>query len=99
MWVIRWQLKLAVDQIHETVGPVDVLVNAAGFGHFENAFDTDMRLVERMFRVNVLGVMYLTKLLGRDMAIRGQGQIINVASMAGKMATQNQPFIQQQNLQ
>ena len=80
-------IEAAVDQIHETVGSVDVLVNAAGFGHFENAFDTDMRLVERMFRVNVLGVMYLTKLLGRDMAIRGQGQIINVASMAGKMAT------------
>lgn len=80
-------IEAAVDQIHETVGPVDVLVNAAGFGHFENAFDTDMRLVERMFRVNVLGVMYLTKLLGRDMAISGQGQIINVASMAGKMAT------------
>ncbi|WP_171025046.1 SDR family NAD(P)-dependent oxidoreductase [Lacticaseibacillus zeae] len=80
-------IEAVVERIHATVGSVDVLVNAAGFGHFENAFDTDMHLVERMFRVNVLGTMYLTKLLGRDMAVRGQGHIINVSSMAGKTAT------------
>ncbi len=80
-------IEATVDQIHETVGPVDILVNAAGFGHFETAFDTDMQVVARMFRVNVLGMMYLTKLLGRDMVTRQQGQIINIASMAGKMAT------------
>ncbi|MFD1486278.1 SDR family NAD(P)-dependent oxidoreductase [Lacticaseibacillus baoqingensis] len=65
----------------------DVLVNAAGFGYFANALDTPMAVAEKMLRVNVLGVMYLTQLLGRPMVQAGRGQIINIASMAGKMAT------------
>lgn len=76
-----------VERIAHDVGPVDVLVNAAGFGHFQDALDTDMALVERMFRTNVLGTMYMTQLIGRQMAAAHRGHIINLASMAGKMAT------------
>ncbi|MCI1987274.1 MAG: SDR family oxidoreductase [Lactobacillus sp.] len=74
-------------QLLQAVGTPDILVNAAGFGHFEDALATPMRLVERMVRVNVLGMMYLTQLIGRRMVQAGHGHIINIASMAGKMAT------------
>ncbi|MFD1433141.1 SDR family NAD(P)-dependent oxidoreductase [Lacticaseibacillus yichunensis] len=74
-------------RIARDVGPVDVLVNAAGFGHFENALETKMSTVEQMMRVNVLGTMYMTRLIGRGMVERGHGHIINIASMAGKIAT------------
>ncbi len=40
-----------------------------------------------MFEVNVLGMMVLTQKFAIDMAERRQGHIINMASMAGKMAT------------
>ncbi|WP_390404555.1 SDR family NAD(P)-dependent oxidoreductase [Lacticaseibacillus jixiensis] len=69
------------------VPQVDVLVNAAGFGHFEAALETSPKVIEAMFRTNVLGTMYMTRLFGRAMIAQGRGHIINIASMAGKMAT------------
>ncbi|KRL58433.1 SDR family NAD(P)-dependent oxidoreductase [Latilactobacillus fuchuensis] len=81
-------IEQVVGQIENDIGRVDVLVNAAGFGHFETALETPMATVEQMFRVNVLGLMYLTRALGSLMVDQGVGQIINIASMAGKMATQ-----------
>ncbi|MFD1442141.1 SDR family NAD(P)-dependent oxidoreductase [Lacticaseibacillus hegangensis] len=80
-------IEAVVARISRDVGPVDVLVNAAGFGNFENVVDTPMALVEKMFRTNVLGLMYMTQLIGRQMIDARRGHIINIASMAGKMAT------------
>ncbi len=45
-------------------GHVDVLVNAAGFGQFLPALATDAAVTSRMFRVNVLGLIYMTRLAG-----------------------------------
>ena len=42
---------------------------------------------EKMFRVNVLGTIYLSKFTALQMAARKRGAIINIASMAGKIAT------------
>lgn len=81
------QVKKVINEIYQTVGTVDVLVNNAGFGHFEEALTFDMDIAERMFRVNVLGLMYVTQLVAIEMAERKQGHIINIASQAGKMAT------------
>lgn len=69
------------------VGPVDILVNCAGFGLFENFLDFDMAIAEKMFRVNVLGLMYLTQKIAINMVENQAGHIINIASQAGKMAT------------
>ncbi|WP_127848229.1 SDR family NAD(P)-dependent oxidoreductase [Lacticaseibacillus hulanensis] len=70
-----------------TVPRVDVLVNAAGFGDFELALDTPMHVTEKMFRTNVLGLIYMSRLAGRQMLRQGGGHIINIGSMAGKIAT------------
>ncbi|WP_461213125.1 SDR family NAD(P)-dependent oxidoreductase [Lacticaseibacillus sp. GG6-2] len=80
-------VEAVVGKLQATVGQVDVLVNAAGFGHFANALDTPMPLVEAMLRTNVLGTMYMTQLVGKQMITAGHGHIVNIASMAGKIAT------------
>lgn len=80
-------MEAVVAQMLNMLGCVDVLVNAAGFGHFEDALTTPMPVVEAMLRTNVLGTMYMTQLLGRHMVAAGHGHVINIASMAGKMAT------------
>ncbi|MBF8807979.1 MAG: SDR family oxidoreductase [Enterococcus lacertideformus] len=72
--------------MHE-VGRVDILVNNAGFGIFEDFLSFDLSKAYDMFEVNVLGMMVLTQKFAIDMAERKQGHIINIASMAGKMAT------------
>ena len=69
-----------VEAISAEVGSIDVLVNNAGFGLFEN-------FARQMFDVNVLGMMTFTQKVAIKMIEAGQGHIINVASMAGKMAT------------
>lgn len=71
----------------KAIGPIDILVNAAGFGYFADFLATDYSLIEKMFQVNVLGLMYLTQSIAGDMVERKSGQIINFASQAGKMAT------------
>ena len=75
------------EKVMDEVGRVDVLVNNAGFGIFEDFLSFDLGKAYDMFEVNVLGMMVLTQKFALDMAERRQGHIINIASMAGKMAT------------
>lgn len=81
------EIEKVIKQVYEEVGAIDVLINNAGFGHFEEALTFDMSIAENMFRVNVLGMIYVTQLVAIQMAEEEQGHIINIASQAGKMAT------------
>uniref|UniRef100_A0A0M0KM69 Oxidoreductase n=2 Tax=Halalkalibacterium halodurans TaxID=86665 RepID=A0A0M0KM69_ALKHA len=69
------------------VGVVDVLINNAGYGVFEPFCDSQMDENERMFRVNVFGLMRATAAVLPTMREQGSGHIINIASQAGKIAT------------
>ena len=82
------------DQIESTFGKIiqhvkhiDFLVNAAGFGIFENFLETTPKQVTEMFQTNVLGLMYFTRLIARIMIDQKQGQVINVGSIAGIIPT------------
>ncbi|MCA9766621.1 MAG: SDR family oxidoreductase [Carnobacterium sp.] len=81
------EIQKVIEQVYEEVGNIDVLINNAGFGYFEEAITVDMSIAENMFRVNVLGLMYVTQLVAIQMAEKKDGHIINIASQAGKMAT------------
>lgn len=83
----KTQIQSVLDAVYDEFGQIDVLVNNAGFGCFEEALHMDMDLAEEMFRVNVFGLMYMTQLVARKMAERKQGHIINIASQGGKIAT------------
>lgn len=81
------QIAAVVPDILARMGAVDVLVNNAGFGFFAEALATPQSLANEMFKVNVLGLIQITKLIAADMKKRGAGHIINIASQASKMAT------------
>ena len=68
----------AVESAH---GPVDVLVNNAGV--FSNYYATDMPLDEwtRILQVNVTGTFLCSRAAARSMKPRGEGVIVNVASV------------------
>ncbi|MBR2041846.1 MAG: SDR family oxidoreductase [Oscillospiraceae bacterium] len=61
---------------------VDYLINNAGFGDNHRYLHTDFETHEKMVKLNVLSLMELCHLFGRVMYNRGEGKILNVASIA-----------------
>lgn len=74
-----------VAQIEREVGPIDVLVNNAGYGYegsIEEATPTDIRA---QFDVNVFGAIGVIQAVLPFMRERRSGHILNVTSMGGLM--------------
>lgn len=72
-----------VDDAESSVGPIDVLVNNAGYGHegiFEESPLDDMR---RQFEVNVFGAVAMTHAVVPNFRKRRRGHIVNITSMGG----------------
>jgi short-subunit dehydrogenase len=66
--------------VEAEAGPVDVLVNNAGFGDL-GVFDrADWEKNERMIALNVTALTHLTHRVVRGMVARGRGGILNVSS-------------------
>jgi short-subunit dehydrogenase len=76
-------LQALVKVTEATLGPIDVLVNNAGI---EDVVDFESMSPERMeeiIHVNVVGVLWLTRLIVPSMIERRSGHICNIASVAG----------------
>ena len=69
-------------QCREAGLEVDILVNNAGFGLWGRQIDLPLPGVRGMVDLNVTALTELATLFGRDMAARGDGAILNVASSA-----------------
>src|SRR6185312_2270221 len=74
-----------LDHLVEQLGPVDVLVNNAGFSWFGPTADLDVATFDRLFAANVRAAYFLVAALGPKMALRGSGSIISTGSMAGQI--------------
>ena len=81
------QIEDTFKKIIVAVKHIDFLVNAAGFGDFDDFFYQNPQLITNMFQVNVLGLIYFTRLIARVMIDQKSGQVINFGSMAGKIPT------------
>ncbi|OIN79941.1 SDR family NAD(P)-dependent oxidoreductase [Mycobacterium malmoense] len=64
-------------------GPIDVLVNNAGFSWFGPTDRLDDATFDELFAANVRGAYRLVAALAPGMAERGHGSIVSVDSMAG----------------
>ncbi|WP_025728274.1 SDR family NAD(P)-dependent oxidoreductase [Atopobacter phocae] len=71
----------------EQLEQLDVTVNCAGYGLFKPYDELDYDQTEQMFRVNVFQLMALSQASANKMLKQQSGHIINVASIAGKIAT------------
>lgn len=75
----------ALREVEERWGPVDLLINNAGYGRHVLFVDHDLADVERMMATNYLGTVRFIKQVLPGMRARRQGWIVNVASFAGKI--------------
>ena len=77
----------AVEAVEGDVGPIDVLVNNAGYDEFAFFTTTDEQLWDRVLAVNLRGVIAVTHAVLPGMQERGRGRIVSVASEAGRVGS------------
>jgi len=75
-----------VEKIIQAEGRIDVLVNNAGYGSYGSIEDTPMSEAKYQFEVNVFGLARLSQLVIPHMRKQRYGKIINITSIAGKIA-------------
>ena len=82
-------IQAALEQTTRSLGPVDVLINGAGGNKKEATcvppetlfFDLDADAISWVFQLNCIGTILPSQVVGRHMAQRGSGVIINISSM------------------
>lgn len=72
--------------VESEVGGLDVLINNAGIMPTGHVHEEDDAVTRRQIEINLLGVIYGTKLALGLMLPRRAGHIINTASLAGELA-------------
>jgi NAD(P)-dependent dehydrogenase (short-subunit alcohol dehydrogenase family) len=85
----RPSLERASAEVAGTLGPVDILINAAGGNHPQattgqgtSFFDLPLEAIDSVLASNFGGTLQTCQVFGRQMADRGQGCIVNIASMS-----------------
>lgn len=79
------QVQATISAVLDKYENIDILINNAGFALFENFIEANLAEFEQMMDVNYMGMVRCTKAVLPSMLERGQGQIINIASVAGKI--------------
>jgi len=83
----RATVEAMVQRAAAEMGGVDILVNNAGLGLNALLAEGSMTNIRRLFEVNVFGALHCIQAVVPYMRKQGSGQIINVSSVAGKIAT------------
>ncbi len=80
------QLEALAVEVEGTFGRCDILVNNAGLPGGGPFTDRTAEEIERLIRVNVLGVMHGCRVFLPMMLAAGRGHILNISSIAGRHA-------------
>ena len=78
-------IKASVAQTIERFGKIDVLLNNAGYGSYGILEATPESAIRMQYDVNVIGALMVTKNVLPHMRKAGEGIIINISSMGGKI--------------
>ena len=73
-------IKKCVDEVLETFGRVDVLVNCAGINKREGFLDVEESTYDRMMNINLKGMFFITQEVVKRSMMKTGGKIINIGS-------------------
>jgi NAD(P)-dependent dehydrogenase (short-subunit alcohol dehydrogenase family) len=82
----RGSLEKVLQASVESLGSVDILVNAAGFNQRAPTLDFPDAEWDRLLDTNLTGTLRACQVFGRHMIDRGSGRIINIASIGSFLA-------------
>ncbi|MGH7963380.1 MAG: SDR family NAD(P)-dependent oxidoreductase [Candidatus Binatia bacterium] len=82
-------VQTAVEQVHQELGLVQILVNDAGIAEFLPFAHTTEEKWDRMIAVHMKGMFNCTKAVVQDMVNAGWGRIVNISSGAGVTGMEN----------
>jgi 2-hydroxycyclohexanecarboxyl-CoA dehydrogenase len=77
----------AVQQAADTLGPIEILVNNAGWDDLAPFLETDEDFWDRVIDINYKGCLRLTKAVLPAMIEREWGRVVNIASDAGRVGS------------
>jgi 3-oxoacyl-[acyl-carrier protein] reductase len=86
------QVAAAASEVERELGPISVLANVAGIGDtagLEGIEAIDDARWNLVLAVNLSGAFYWCRTLLPAMALRGQGAVVNVSSLAGRSKSAN----------
>jgi 2-hydroxycyclohexanecarboxyl-CoA dehydrogenase len=80
-------VKTAVERARDALGPIEVLVNCAGWDEFKPFLATDEPFWRRVISINYEGCLRTSGAVLGGMAERGFGRIVNVSSDAARVGS------------
>ena len=76
-----------VEKLYAKHGHIDVFINNAGYGDFSEFDAYTTAEIRDMFDINTFATMTFSRLVGHKMKKSGHGHIVNIASIAGLIAS------------
>jgi short-subunit dehydrogenase len=76
-------LRAMLKEVEKALGPVDVLVNNAGIEEVNDFENVSLERMEQLVQVNLIGPLWLSRLVIPSMIERRTGHICNISSLAG----------------
>jgi 2-hydroxycyclohexanecarboxyl-CoA dehydrogenase len=83
----RAEVDAAVAAVDAELGPIDVLVNNAGWDVFRPFTKTEPAQWDRLIAINLTGALHLHHAVLPGMVARGAGRIVNVSSDAARVGS------------
>ncbi len=83
----RTSVDAAVSATQARLGPIDVLVNNAGWDVFKPFTRTEPAQWDKLIAINLIGALHMHHALLPGMAARKQGRIVNIASDAARVGS------------
>lgn len=81
------QALAAADRVERELGPIDILINNAGWDRVEPFLDSTPETWDRIIAINYRGVLNCCKAIAPRMQARKAGKIVSISSDAGRVGS------------